>query len=396
MSFFDSMNANLHSETDQLKRQKSALSLKMATLDAENQVGTIKNYSVSLENCTCTDFSRRHKPCKHMYRLAMDLGIFKVDNEGIKDLDNAPKPEKNIPRYPVSYEYSAYEKVPTDFVVIDFETANKKFDSVCQMGLVKVENNSIVERKSFLIRPPYKKIANSNIHGITFDDVKDAPDFAELWTEIKKYIENQIVAAYNLFFDWGCLVATLQHYDIELPEFKAFDILVNARNYFNSYDSDFPSLKSCSLVNVADILGFQHKAHDALSDSEVAAEIQIYLSKKFPNMEITLYTAKLLTIIDEINSGKMSILQIINYCEHLLEAKNISYDDYKDFFKLVEQIAVQKNIAELYKCCGIFYEKFNRVPRAIFLYKKALGLDSTMRLKTKIQKLEREQCKINS
>lgn len=396
MNYFESEKESLHSCPEQLKRQKSAMSLKMASVDTEKQTGVIKNYSVSLENCTCVDFMRHNKPCKHMYRLAIELGIFNADNKKCENLNNAPKSEKNIYHYPVSYEYSNYEKLPKDFTVIDFETANKNADSVCQMGIVRIENNLIVERKSFFICPPYKKFTNSNIHGITFENVKNAPKFDELWSEIKKYIENQTIAAYNLFFDWGCLAATLEHYQIDLPAFKAFDILVNVRNCFNSYYFDFPRVKSCSLSNISDVLGFQHKAHDALSDSEVAAEIQIYLSEKNPDMEVILYTAKLSTIIDEINSGKMPILQIIYYCRRLLEERNISYDDYKSFFKLVEQVGANKNNAELYKLCGNFYEKFNRIPRAIFLYKKALELDPTMRVKTKIQKLEREQQKINS
>lgn len=32
-------------------------------------------YQTSLSTCTCNDFSRRGLPCKHIYRLAMELGI---------------------------------------------------------------------------------------------------------------------------------------------------------------------------------------------------------------------------------------------------------------------------------------------------------------------------------
>ena len=32
-------------------------------------------YSTSLFSCTCNDFTRRKLPCKHIYRLAMELGI---------------------------------------------------------------------------------------------------------------------------------------------------------------------------------------------------------------------------------------------------------------------------------------------------------------------------------
>lgn len=33
-------------------------------------------YSTSLDSCTCADFSTRHLPCKHIYRLAIECGVF--------------------------------------------------------------------------------------------------------------------------------------------------------------------------------------------------------------------------------------------------------------------------------------------------------------------------------
>lgn len=385
MNFFDSENNKLHSDFEQLKRQKSALSLKMNFVDAISQVGNIKDYSVSLEKCTCVDFMRRHKPCKHMYCLAMELGVFKVDEKIFSNLNNSRPAKTKVKKSFFNYEYSSYEEVPTNFVVIDFETANNNSDSICQVGIVVVENNLIVEEKSFLVCPPYKKFTNSHIHGITFDDVKNAPTFDVLWSNIKNYIAGHTIAAYNLFFDLGCLYATLERYQIEKPAFKAFDILAVVRNYGRF----LLDLENCMLVSVADALGFQYKAHDALSDSEVTAKIQIYLSKQFPNMDVTLYKVKSTTIIDAINNGEMSTMQIVEYCKILFDERIINYDDYKNLFKLIEQIATQKNIAELFKCCGLFYEKFNKISRALFMYEKSQALDSKMKLKTRIQRLKK-------
>lgn len=389
MSFFDSGNNKLHFETDQMKRQKSALSLKLDFLDSVQQIGKIKNYDISLNDCTCVDFSRRHKPCKHMYCLAMALGIFEVDNEKLDSISDDSKSNKKFKTPSVYYEYSICTTIPSNFVVIDFETANQNPDSICQMGLVTVKNNTIVDRKSFLICPPYKKFTNTNIHGLTFSDVRKFPTFGELWTGIKPYLENQTITAYNLFFDWGCLLATLNYYQFDAPAIQAFDVLANVRCCSHSFfDSPLERLSSLSLSNVASALGFKYNAHDALSDSEVTAKIQFYLSDNFPELVTNLYVAKLSTMIDKIISGDLSLSTIVLYCIDVLD-RNIDYDTYKNLFKLIEQIAAQNNVAELYKCCGLFYERFNKIPRAVFLYKKSLELDSTMRLKSRIQKLEK-------
>ena len=84
MNFFTGENENLHEEEEQLRRQKSALKLKLDSIDKENQRGIIKNYDIYLDSCACMDFAMHQKPCKHMYRLAHELGIIQLDSEKTK------------------------------------------------------------------------------------------------------------------------------------------------------------------------------------------------------------------------------------------------------------------------------------------------------------------------
>lgn len=79
--FFD--DNELHNDPEQKKRQKSALKLLVSSIDANDQSGIINDYQVSLSNCSCVDFIRRQKPCKHMYRLAYELGLFSLDGNVI-------------------------------------------------------------------------------------------------------------------------------------------------------------------------------------------------------------------------------------------------------------------------------------------------------------------------
>ena len=276
MNFFSAEKFFLHATEDQLKRQQSAKSLQLDSIDRDARTGKIKTYDVSLDGCTCVDFSRRHKPCKHMYRLATELGVFPVD---------APK---NFQTPVPDYTSSTSAPVPKSFVVIDFETANDFFDSVCQMGIAVVENNSVTATESFLIRPPHEDFTNSAIHGITFADVKNSPTFAQLWPRVKSFVDGRTIAAYNLFFDWTCLTATLDCYKIPRPKFDAFDVLANVRACRNR-DGELSTLKNCKLVTVAKKLRLAHDAHDAASDALVTAQIQIYMSKTFPDELTTIY-----------------------------------------------------------------------------------------------------------
>lgn len=82
--FFDDEHKALHLETDQLKRQKTALKLPLDTVDLNAKTAKIGKYSISLDGCTCVDFAMRRKPCKHMYRLAYELGTFSPSSAGLK------------------------------------------------------------------------------------------------------------------------------------------------------------------------------------------------------------------------------------------------------------------------------------------------------------------------
>ena len=271
-----------HRGHEQLIRQSRAMDLKMDHVDFAAQTGTIKNYVVTLESCTCPDFQRRQRPCKHMYRLAMELGIFTADTEKVTAAVLSPK---NILH---TFKSRTSEPVPKNFVVIDFETANNFFDSVCQIGLAVVENNSVIYATDFMIRPPYEDFIHTNIHGITFNDVKNSPTFDALWQQIEKFIAGQTIAAYHLPFDLSCLVTTFARYKIPCPKFAAFDILANVREC-RYYPGKLEELDDYSLVTVAKKLRIKHVAHDALSDAVVAAKVQFYLSNHFPKEQTTIY-----------------------------------------------------------------------------------------------------------
>ena len=389
MNFFTAENKSLHADYYQLQRQQRALDLKLDSIDVVNQTGKIKDYDVSLENCTCVDFERRRKPCKHMYRLAIELGIFSVDEEKVSDkLANSSPPRKKIWTPEPDYEFDFYAPVPENFVVIDFETANYNFDSVCQMGIAVVENNSVTETEKFMIRPPYKKFTNTEIHGIKFADVKNSPTFEELWPQIKIFIEGKTLAAYNLFFDWTCLEATLYHYKIPYPNFIAFDILANVRDYDEqSYGA--LELIDYKLVTVAKKFELAHEAHDALSDSLVAAQIQIRMSKNFPVEKTLIYVPTMDAGVDAAAQKKIPSELVRKDFSGLLRDGIYDYSLYEKTFVALERLAALESNAAFYKFCGRFYEESGQIPRALELYRQAFNIDPMSGVKTRIQKLER-------
>jgi DNA polymerase-3 subunit epsilon len=161
-----------------------------------------------------------------------------------------------------------------EFVVIDFETANRARSSACEIGLVKVVDGQIVDRFSSLIRPHQEfsqfEAMNVMIHGITDKDVKNAPEIPSLWVKIVDFIGSSPLVAHNAAFDMGVLRSVAELYSLELPKVDVFCTLVLSRKAL--------SLVSYSLPWVAEDLGisFEHN-HRALDDALGTAEVAIAL-----------------------------------------------------------------------------------------------------------------------
>ena len=81
------------------------------------------------------------------------------------------------------------------FVALDIETATGKRSSICEIGITIVKDSKIAESKSWLIQPKDNSYwrRNIEIHGINPEDTQDKPTLADIWEEIKGYIENKAV-----------------------------------------------------------------------------------------------------------------------------------------------------------------------------------------------------------
>ena len=75
------------SNPDQAKRYKSALGVECTPISIDKDSGSGvfpssssgRSYRTTLDECTCPDFAMRNMPCKHIYRLAMELGVIDGD-----------------------------------------------------------------------------------------------------------------------------------------------------------------------------------------------------------------------------------------------------------------------------------------------------------------------------
>lgn len=156
--------------------------------------------------------------------------------------------------------------MPQTFTAIDFETAQGKRWSICQIGLVRIENGIVVNKINKLVYPPdnYYHFMNTRVHGLTSKHTRTAPTFDLVWPEIKKFIHKQTVVAHNGAFDFNCLAQTLDYYGMAHPKFKQ-------QCTYKIYGQDLATLCKQHKIEL--------KHHDALSDAMACAKLyQMHLA----------------------------------------------------------------------------------------------------------------------
>jgi DNA polymerase-3 subunit epsilon len=154
----------------------------------------------------------------------------------------------------------------TRFAAIDFETANNARDSACAVGVVIVERGFIVDRLHALIRPPSREFLFTHIHGLSWNDVKDAQSFDVVWAGLARELAGAaFLAAHNAPFDKGVLSACCETYGLAAPQLPFVCTVRLARAQW--------AIRPTRLPDVCNYLGIELRHHQADSDAEACARI---------------------------------------------------------------------------------------------------------------------------
>ncbi|MGZ2371419.1 exonuclease domain-containing protein [Ancylomarina sp. YFZ004] len=163
-----------------------------------------------------------------------------------------------------------------DFVAIDFEHAMPFKGSVCSVGIVSYKDGNIVDEYSTLIQPPNNEYNyfTTKVHGLTPEHTRNAPSFIDVYPEIKKRVNGNVLVAHNAFStDKACLEQAMDYSGIN--EDLNLDWQCTYR------------ITNAKLNLVAQICHIELNHHEALSDAKACAKIfDLYQNNKLPLNEI--------------------------------------------------------------------------------------------------------------
>lgn len=154
--------------------------------------------------------------------------------------------------------------------VIDFETTQSPTGlRAVEIAVILVERGRVSKSVEELINPdcaidPYSR----DIHGISDEDVQDAPRFGQLWESLEPLFSGAVLLAHNAPFDSGVLKNEILRNRISPPDLEWWCTLRLARRVWPG------RFRSYSLSNLARELKLEaHVTHRAMDDAETAWEL---------------------------------------------------------------------------------------------------------------------------
>lgn len=171
------------------------------------------------------------------------------------------------------------------FVALDIETTGLAYqkDDIIEFGAVRFVNGKPEETINFFINPGRTLPENiKRITGITDDNLKSAPKFAEIIGKILSFIGNSPIIAHNINFDLPFIEYHIRKVRDELVSFdKVVDYIYLTNDKFDTLSLAkiyLPFHNGFSLSQLADYFGIKTvTSHRALPDAMTAGEIFMHL-----------------------------------------------------------------------------------------------------------------------
>lgn len=171
------------------------------------------------------------------------------------------------------------QDLPVDglpFAVVDVETTGfspKLHDRIVEIAIVRITaDGSLLDEFGTLVNPG-RDLGPTDIHGISAEEVLDAPTFEEIAGDVVQRLEGAVFVAHNVRFDLDFVGSELSRAGVFLPGVPALCSLKLAYRMH-------PGLANHQLATCCAAVGFDHvRAHSALDDAKaVAALMSVYLA----------------------------------------------------------------------------------------------------------------------
>ncbi len=177
-------------------------------------------------------------------------------------------------------------------VVLDTETtglACEQGHRIIEIGCLEIVNRRISGRSLHHYLNPERAIdeAATEVHGLTWDDLRDKPRFQDVVDDVLAFVDGAEVVIHNAAFDVGFLDAELLRCERRCRFAQCcvsvLDTLVLARELHPGKRNSLDAL--CERYGISNV---HRRLHGALLDAELLAEVYLAMTRGQDSFEIAL------------------------------------------------------------------------------------------------------------
>lgn len=172
--------------------------------------------------------------------------------------------------------------LPGKIAFVDIETTGTSLrrDRIIEIGVLRVENNRLVDQFESLINPETRLPPEiTMLTGITEKDLDRAPNFHGVKKDLRQILGDCVFSAHNVRFDYGFVKR----------EFRNVDVTYHAKNLCTVKLSRrlFPRYRRHSLDSLIDRFNFPvSRRHRALDDAAVLWKFYQLVQNSFPAKKV--------------------------------------------------------------------------------------------------------------
>ena len=180
--------------------------------------------------------------------------------------------------------------LPQALSFIDIETTgtHPSYDRVIEIGILRVENNKLVEKYSTLINPlSHISPFIENLTGISQKEVDNAPVFWEVKEKVEELLKDSLFVAHNARFDYGFLRNEMKRCDTAFSTKQLCTVKLSR--------ALFPRYKKHDLDSIVERFSLVYKVrHRAFDDAKILWDFFKLLKKQYGEEKLSVYIAKVL------------------------------------------------------------------------------------------------------
>jgi DNA polymerase III epsilon subunit family exonuclease len=226
-----------------------------------------------------------------------------------------------------------FDTANKEYLVLDVETTSfsKNEFRIIEIAFIVITADGFRKKSWHTLVDPECKVTFTKVHGLTDEDVKEAPKFSQIADYLAKEMANRIMVGHNISYDYGVLKQEFARIGVKMPSLPRICTLQMC------YDLEL-ALENVTLTTVRKELQIpEGLAHSALHDTAATTAVFSSLLKLYQLRFVSTMRAYSGSALDDLANQNWMPPQLFESEFFTKQRIGISLDSVADFPTIAQE-----------------------------------------------------------